>query len=537
MIRDMMLQTKEESTPDESEAQEKPAWKNVRKTCFLALGGAFVSLQLLFLCNMLYMHGSQYKMTERYHNLNILYINYDGSAIGQAVLDAYDGLRGLDFPTLHQKPMDLYPTYDDARQAVCQGHYWAAIYADKDATKHLMSSMVNGTDLTNSVSYVWNSVLWPPFTESGVHANIEMLLEAARRTYFSNNAVADLGLTNFSNSNAFTAFLNPVRTREIDIMPTKQGARILYNTVSMVMPIIQQFFFMVALNEIAEQFQVFTILGWKVNYLARVVISYSFTLSTALCMAGYFWTYREAWDVDGAQYALSVLILWVYAHIHSLMVELGTAFLPFPLMPFCVLTWIILNVTSTVAPFEISPGFYQWGYALPGRNTYEILLQIWSRGCNNKLYRTLPVMLTWEIIGSMLVPWGIQRRCKAAAAKRPREDTSPTESVQDQQVAATSPLSFKDESPESGPETNLLQHRSLSQRLSRRLSQFPYLPSLPFPYLNEDPPAVDRSRVRSTNMPQMIMFGRETNQPSPLADGRLIRYSFEDDNHIGPAMI
>jgi hypothetical protein len=56
-----------------------------------------------------------------------------------------------------------------------------------------------------------------------------------------------------------------------------------------------------------------------------------------------------------------------------------------------------MKTTSTIFPFELNPGFYRWGYALPGHQIVSILFQIWSRGCNNQLARALPVLFTWEI--------------------------------------------------------------------------------------------------------------------------------------------
>ncbi|KAI5286800.1 hypothetical protein KEM54_006502 [Ascosphaera aggregata] len=476
----MSHESSEEEPTKKADSPARDGWASVRKNFLLALTAAFLSLQLLFFGNMLYMHASQFKSTQRYHNLKMLFVDYDGSVIGQAVLDAYREHEASDFPTMHREPADMYPTPRDARQAVCNGGYWAAIYAHKDASSDLVSSITQGDEQKVGVSYVWNSVLWPPFTESGIHAKIVVLLESARQAYYAMNASTMIEHIDLSSQDALDSFLNPLRVEEINILPTPQGARILYNTVSMVMPIIQQFFFMVAMNGIAEQVQIFTLLGWKANFGLRMLISYAFTLFTALCMAGYFWAYKEDWDVNFGQYVLSVLVLWLYAHIHILMVDIGTAFLPLALMPFCVLTWIIMNVTSTVAPLEISPGVFKWGYVLPGRVTYEILLQIWSRGCNNNLHRTLPVLLGWEIVGSLIAPWGILNRCKAAImAKQMRgeEDRS--------SVSVSRQISSEETEPGKSIAMVPEVQRTQSLRESQRLDRLAYGPSFPSYHIND----------------------------------------------------
>jgi hypothetical protein len=45
-----------------------------------------------------------------------------------------------------------------------------------------------------------------------------------------------------------------------------------------------------------------------------------------------------------------------------------------------LLTWIILNIISTISPFVINPFFHRWAYALPANEAYTILQDIWSRG-------------------------------------------------------------------------------------------------------------------------------------------------------------
>lgn len=55
----------------------------------------------------------------------------------------------------------------------------------------------------------------------------------------------------------------------------------------MVMPIIQQFFFMMALNRISSQFQLLTKLGPTANGLLRMCISFAYTFIGSLCMTGY----------------------------------------------------------------------------------------------------------------------------------------------------------------------------------------------------------------------------------------------------------
>ncbi|KAL3429183.1 hypothetical protein BDV09DRAFT_200851 [Aspergillus tetrazonus] len=91
-----------------------------------------------------------------------------------------------------------------------------------------------------------------------------------------------------------------------------------------------------------------------------------------------------------------------------------TTFIPMQFMPFCILTWMITNVASTIAPFELSPGFYRWAYALPAHEAYSILGQIFSDECNNQLYRALPILFSWWVVGALVVVYALHYRCRQA---------------------------------------------------------------------------------------------------------------------------
>ncbi|PWY81313.1 hypothetical protein BO83DRAFT_174249 [Aspergillus eucalypticola CBS 122712] len=131
----------------------------------------------------------------------------------------------------------------------------------------------------------------------------------------------------------------------------------------------------------------------------RALVAFVYTFSSALAMSGYIWVFREEWDVHSSQFGLTSMTIWLAMQVHFLLLEFVTTFVPMQIIPFAILTWIILNVSSTLSPFELSPGFYRWGYALPGRELYDTLLQVWTRGCNPYLGRSLPILWSWWIVG------------------------------------------------------------------------------------------------------------------------------------------
>jgi hypothetical protein len=45
---------------------------------------------------------------------------------------------------------------------------------------------------------------------------------------------------------------------------------------------------------------------------------------------------------------------------------------------------------------------------------FQVLLDIWSRGCNPQLYYALPVLFSLEVVGLVLGAMGVYRRCHYA---------------------------------------------------------------------------------------------------------------------------
>ncbi|KAF7182453.1 hypothetical protein CNMCM7691_002023 [Aspergillus felis] len=398
-----------------SSSPQGGSWKEMRKGFLAAIGMSFLLLQLLFLGNMSYLYATQYQDTSRIHNLKLLYVDYDGGLIGQSVLDAYGMLQSPRFPTLDQLPASDYPDPTDVKKAVCKGNYWGAVYSSPSASRNLSLALATGTDIGNTLTYVWNGARYPAFAQSAVYSNILTLVGAARSAYYASNAsniAASAPLS--TNAASLQAFLNPIQATEINIKTTDQGPRVLYNTVSIVIPIIQQFFFMMALNGISAKFHVLAKLSPLSNGLLRMCVSLAYTFVASLCQTGYTWAFREHWDVNSNQFVLCWMAIWLYMHINFLLVDVTTAFVPLEFLPFCILTWVIINVSSTISPFELNPGFFHWGYALPSHELYQVLVQIWSDGCENQLYHALPIMFSWWVVGLVAVVFANRHRCEMA---------------------------------------------------------------------------------------------------------------------------
>ncbi|KAK8159943.1 hypothetical protein BC567DRAFT_234072 [Phyllosticta citribraziliensis] len=395
-------------------------WQGKFKLFAIQSIAMFVLLQLLFLLNMLYLYGSFYKQSTRVHNFRTLVVDFDGGLIGRSVSAAYDSMQGPGFPTVEIHSASEYATPQDVRNAVCQGHYWGALYTHQGASARLSSALGGGApaasyQASDTMTVIWNAVRYPAFVASLVEANLQQLGVAAGNVFKGMNGTAALQYLNTTDQAAVQALLNPVQPTTTPIQPMTNGGRIMFNTTGMVMPIIAQFFFLLAVNNISAQMRFLSRLPRLDNFLIRFCLAFLYTFVGALCMAGYIWTYKETWAITGSDFALTWMVLWLLMHIHFLVFEFTTAFAPLAAIPFIVITWVILNITTTVQPFELNPGFFHWGYALPAHNAYELLITIWSEGCSNRAYRNLPILFSWWLVG--VVGSAISTRVRCAKAE------------------------------------------------------------------------------------------------------------------------
>ncbi|EEU39815.1 uncharacterized protein NECHADRAFT_39320 [Fusarium vanettenii 77-13-4] len=374
-----------------------------------------IILQLLFLANMSYLYGVLFKSGSRAQALKVLAVDYDGVEIGKSLSLAYQALEAKTFPTLEYRSISEYPNPDLLQEAVCKGGYWGAIYTHADASTRLMDA-IQGKNTTyydprKTVSYIFNGVYYPVITSSIIDPGMRALVSAASRIYcrVANEARLAVNLSDPISSNVF---LNPIEASSIDLMPTSQGSRVLFNTVSMVMPILMQFFFSMAMNGIFTETGVFAKLSKRDIYAVRLIISKVYTLMCGICMSGYIWAFREDWGASRGQFFETWMCLWLYMEVNYLIVDsVLDVVVPIKFFAFFFLTWIILNVASTIWPFELSAGFYRWSYALPAHNTWTLLMTIWSGGCRAQNEVALPVLFTWWVVGHVTSAWAVRRRC------------------------------------------------------------------------------------------------------------------------------
>ncbi|KAK7428115.1 hypothetical protein QQZ08_005354 [Neonectria magnoliae] len=395
-------------------------WAGKWKLYIIPVIMAGLSLQLLFLGNMSYFFGSLYKSASRMHNLKVLAVDLDGGDIGRAVSAAYSSLKSDEFPTVEFGSPSKYPNPEALREAVCKQGYWGAVYTHSGASDRLLATIegdnTTAYDPSDAVTYIYNGAFYPAIASS-LKGGLQTLTSVASKVYplASEDAMKAVNMTNLV---SVSTLLNPFQATVWDLMPTNQGTRALFNTVSMVMPILMQFFFQLGLNGITGGAKMLESQSKRDVYMFRFLTGKTYTFISALGMTGYFWAFREDWGVSAGQFFETWMCLWFYIDINYLVLDslVGTL-IPMQFFAFFLLTWILMNVATTVYPFELTPGFYHWGWALPAHNIWLLLISIWSNGCRSQLDVTLPILFSWWTVGHCGSAWSVRKRCLMAEAE------------------------------------------------------------------------------------------------------------------------
>ncbi|KAH8901555.1 hypothetical protein GQ53DRAFT_592152, partial [Thozetella sp. PMI_491] len=392
----------------------------------------FFLLLCLFLALFSWILGSLSQQASHIPNLTIGFVDYDNGAVGAALRDAYTSLSSGSFPVVAEYSPTQYPTPEDLRAAVCRTDFWAVVYVSRGASARLGSALagtapVDELDKKDVLTYIWNEVRYPVVVDSAIATNLETLSSTARVLYANANTTRNI--LNVTAPEALSVLVEPWQLNSSNIQPTKQGPRLVYNTIVVLLVFVQDFFYLGMLNTIYGHLKIWTKARPIVIVFVRLVNSLIYTLLSGLCVTGAIWAFRGDWNVNGAQFMLTWMVFWILGHINFFVLDIFAVWLPAPYVPMAMISWVLSNVTSIVLPFELNPGFYKLGYVFPAHAAFTTFLDIWSSGCNPQLAYTLPTLFAWEVLAAIGSAIGVYRRVWYAKLDKEREEQSLKEKV------------------------------------------------------------------------------------------------------------
>ena len=127
---------------------------------------------------------------------------------------------------------------------------------------------------------------------------------------------------------AVSVFANPWQISNVNIQPTTQGSRLIYNTLTIILVLIQEFFYLGTINALYARFKIYERLYPLRIICFRNMISIAYTFVGSLSTTGAIWAFRAGWNVNGSQFVLSWMILWLFAHANFLAFDVFSVWIP-----------------------------------------------------------------------------------------------------------------------------------------------------------------------------------------------------------------
>ncbi len=288
---------------------------------------------------------------------------------------------------------------------MCHIDFWATIYISPGASQRLQAALSGSTpaseyDREDVVTYIWNEARYPTVADSAISANVQALV--GRRSRHLLELQRHREHSQHDEHYGAPDPRGPVASERHQYPADGAGPRAIYNTIVIVLVLVQEFFYLGIFNAITAQLKIWNRADPKAIVIFRFLNSFIYSFLSALCTAGAIWAFRAGWDVDGAQFVLTWMVFWLLGHLSFFVLDIFTVWLPPPMVPMALIAWIIMNIASIVLPFELCPGFFKIGYVFPAHAAYNIMIDIWSGGCNPQLPYALPTMFAWELVSVVL---------------------------------------------------------------------------------------------------------------------------------------
>lgn len=339
-----------------------PTIRGLRLNLVKAAVKNFIFLQILFFALFCYIFGSLYREDSLTHRMNFAFVDYDGGAVGESIRAAYQNAKGEKFPTMIEKSKDEFSGPEDLRKAICGMEYWATLYVAEGASGLIENTLKGGTagyDKTTIMTYIFNEARYSAVIDSIIASNLVVLASASRVAYSTRNWTSVITTPSQS---TYAVFADPWHLQVTDIQPTSQGSRLIYNTLVIILILIQEFFYLGTLNQLYEVFKIYRKLSPHRIIFFRTMLSLFYCLFGSLFVTAAIWIFKAGWNVNGNQFALTWLVLWLFAHSNFLTFDVFTVWFPGPFVPMALIAWTVLNVTSILLPFELQSNFYRWAY-------------------------------------------------------------------------------------------------------------------------------------------------------------------------------
>ncbi|KAF9701734.1 hypothetical protein EKO04_000835 [Ascochyta lentis] len=355
------------------------------------------------------------------HRAKVALADFDGGSFGEALrISAATNNGSYGYPT-YVNVGTTGSSPEQIRDEVFKGTYWAAIVVQPGATARFEEA-VNGSVQAYDSSDVYTYYLLDARYYTLYSASIlstSVTTASAASGIFSAQFIAPI-IASGEHANttaALSALAGPARAVE---MPAASQLfadlddKAFMNTIGAVLPILMQFFFIMAWNGVCNGMHLYAAYDLRTHILARLFWSTFWPIITSLCTAGWTFAFRGGYHMDAKMFFAFWAVTWVFSMINFDVLDIITGFIPMAFVPFLFLTWVIFNVAASLGPIEILHHWFRISYFFPSLHWYRTFITIITQGGYNNLHYTLPVLAAWLVLMKCLSPLATRNRVRKA---------------------------------------------------------------------------------------------------------------------------
>ncbi|KAF9650519.1 hypothetical protein BDM02DRAFT_1391636 [Thelephora ganbajun] len=351
--------------------------------------------------------GSVFKLYHHAHNLHGWIVDLDGGAIGQTVAQTFIGGSG---PTTKMTwltaPSNLnLTTREQFEHALVNEKAWAIVAINQGATEHLNQVLSSGNGPYNGTSAVTvyinearssNAVRGFVLPEVQMTmAQIEARFAAQQATRLGSSGSVSASLL----TNAPLAVVNPLAYTLDNVRPFDSAIVTVVNFVGLIYVTIIAFVTVVANYNATTANNLFP----RLTISTLITLRLTFYFCSYFVLSCFFSLLNLAFGTPFSRYfgSSGFVIYWVMAWVSMLALGLTLdamiILLTVKMIPFFLIFWIVINVSIAAYPFELLPGVFRYGYAMPFYNLSRTVLTI-CFNTKNEIGMNFGIQIAWVVL-------------------------------------------------------------------------------------------------------------------------------------------
>lgn len=355
------------------------------------------------------------------HRATVALADFDGGDFGEALrISAATNNGSYGYPT-YVNVNTAGSSPEQIRREVFKGTYWAAIVVEPGAAARFEDA-VNGSAQAYDPSDVYTYYLldaryYTLYVSSILSTTVTTASTASG--IFSAQFIAPI-IARGAHANttaALSALTGPALAVEMPAASQLFGNlddKAFINTLGTVLPILLQFFFIMAWNGVCNGMHLYAAYDLRTHILARLFWSTVWPIFTSLSTVGWTFAFRGSYHIDAKMFFAFWAVTWVFSMINFDVLDIITGFVPMAFVPFLFVTWVVFSVAASLGPPEILNHWYRISYFFPSLHWYRTFITIITQGAYNNLRYTLPVLAAWLVLLKILSPLATRNRVRKA---------------------------------------------------------------------------------------------------------------------------